>query len=368
MKKTKVLLLFGGQSGEHEISCATAAGVMGALDRERFQVVAVGISPDGQWVRQSSLDSTYRLHEGHGSQVKAADSFAFLAPHAGVLGTLNGSGNFALGNNLDEIDVVFPLLHGPFGEDGTIQGLLEVAGFRYVGCGVAASAVCMDKHLTKTVLAAAGIEVGKWRLVSRSAWENQRDQELERLGEVGFPCFVKPCRAGSSLGISKVDDPHQLEAAIEEAHRFDPSVIVEGLQTGREIECGVLQFPDGTIKASLPGEIVVPEGQFYDYDTKYREDSPVQLRCPADLPDELVSKVRQVAVAAFEAVGAEGLARVDFFVDPSRDYVAINEINTMPGFTPFSMYPTMWQKTGIDYTQLLTTLIEQALARPLGMR
>lgn len=367
MKKTNVMLLFGGRSGEHEISCASAAGVMGALDKDRFNIIPVGITPSGQWILANDDPESFLLHGGHGKRLAGGDEFAFLVPALKKLAQLDRS-NDSLDTELPQVDVVFPLLHGPYGEDGTIQGLLEMTGLNYVGCGVTSSAVCMDKHMTKTVLRGAGIAVADWRIVDNERLAADPQTELARLSQVGFPCFVKPCRAGSSLGINKVDSPDELAAAIAEAHRHDPRVIVETGQSGREIECAVLQHPDGRIEASLPGEIVVPEGDFYDYDTKYREDSPVQLDCPANLPDDLVEKVRHQAVEAFKAVAGEGLARVDFFVDTQVGSVTVNEINTMPGFTPYSMYPMMWQKTGLSYQELLSTLIEQALTRPDGMR
>lgn len=367
MAKTNVMLLFGGKSGEHEISCASAAGVMGAIDRDRYNVLAVGITPEGQWLLADQDPQTYLLHEGRGKRLEGGSDYAFLIPQLAKLSSYSVSAR-GCAAYLPKVDVVFPLLHGPYGEDGTVQGLLEMVGLNYVGCGVTASAVCMDKHMTKTVLRGSGIPVADWRIVDNSRMVDDPEGELERLAEVGFPCFVKPCRAGSSLGITKVDQPSDLAAAIAEAHRHDPRVIVESALTGREIECAVLQYPDGRIEASLPGEIVVPAGDFYDYDTKYREDSPVQLECPANLEESLVKKVREEAVRAFKAVAGEGLARVDFFVDTQAGTVTVNEINTMPGFTPFSMYPMMWEKTGLGYKELLSTLIEQALTRPAGMR
>jgi D-alanine-D-alanine ligase len=270
---------------------------------------------------------------------------------------------------LGEVDVVFPLLHGPFGEDGTIQGLLELADIRYVGSGVLASAVMMDKHYMKVVFAGHGIAVGPYVVITDREWHRDPAASMDAVASLGWPVFVKPARAGSSMGITKVSEPEALQPAIELAREFDPKVIVEAGIVGREIECGVLEGRDGAAaRTSEVGEIVVVKGHdFYDFEAKYMAESDVELTCPADLPDNVADEVRRVAAAAFEAAGCEGLARVDCFYTEHGE-VVINEINTMPGFTPHSMYPRMWAASGLSYPELIDELIQLALARRTGLR
>ncbi|MDR3068147.1 MAG: D-alanine--D-alanine ligase, partial [Cellulomonas sp.] len=260
--------------------------------------------------------------------------------------------------------------HGPYGEDGTLQGLLEMADVRYVGAGVLASAVGMDKQMMKVVLAGNGLPVGPFRTVRAAQVARDLPGVLADLAGLGLPVFVKPSRAGSSLGISRVDDAADLPAALAEAARHDPKIVVEAAIVGREIECGVLGGRDGARpRASLPGEIVVtdPAHTFYDYEAKYFDAGGVRLSCPADLPPEVVATVQDVAVRTFEALDCEGLARVDVFVTDDGQ-VVVNEINTMPGFTPYSMYPTMWQVSGMSYPELVDELVCLALSRPTGLR
>jgi D-alanine-D-alanine ligase len=271
---------------------------------------------------------------------------------------------------LGDVDVVFPLLHGPFGEDGTLQGLLELADVRYVGSGVLASAAGMDKHVMKLLLAAQGIPVADHVLVTARHWERDPEGVRADVEELGYPVFVKPARAGSSLGITRVKGPADLDAAIEAARRHDPRVVVEAEVEGREIECAVLESIDGGAPAtSLPGEIQVGAAhEFYDFEAKYLDgDEGARLVCPADLPETVVRRVRDLAARTFEALGCEGLARVDFFVRPDGE-VLVNEINTMPGFTPSSMYPLMWAATGLPYPSLVHRLVQLALRRPTGLR
>ncbi|MGJ9372117.1 D-alanine--D-alanine ligase family protein [Nesterenkonia sp. CF4.4] len=374
--KPRVLVLYGGQSSEHSVSCVTAAGVLGAIDTDAYDVVAVGITSTGQWTRPVTdprshgfggaelprvlpTESTVQLHSGAaGSSERRAD---LLEVHA------DGSST-ALGH----VDVVFPLLHGPFGEDGTIQGLLELAGLPYVGAGVLSSAMAMDKHFMKIAFAAAGLDVGPWVTITDRQWTQDPSAALERIRELTFPVFVKPSRAGSSMGITRVEDPAQLEDAIAEARKHDPKVIVEQGIDGREIECGVLGSHGGApARASLLGEIVVHDGsqahQFYDFNAKYTDAAAADLSCPAELPEEVSEEIRRQAVVAFEALDAEGISRADFFYTTGGD-VIINEVNTMPGFTPISMYPQMWKATGIGYTELITELLSLALQRPAGLR
>lgn len=368
--KPRVLVLFGGESGEHGISCATAAGVVEAIDHDRYQVVTVGITQEGQWVPVDFSSDQFQLSEAGVGEVPAEDRQLFLAPGNGHVVSLPSQlgPEFSLAD-LGRFDVVFPLLHGPFGEDGTVQGLLEMMHLPYVGCGVLASAAAMDKPTTKVLLHEAGLPAGKWETVTAGQWNRDRSGVMERLAGLGLPVFVKPARAGSSLGITKVSEADEMEAAIIKAQAVDPRVIVEQELTGFEVECAVLQAADGRPDTSEPGRIAMRDDVvFYDYKTKYFGEDSVSLEIPAKIPGHLVTQVREIAAKAFEALGCEGLARVDFFVDPEKDSVVINEINTMPGFTPFSMYPKLWEHMGIGYSQLMEKLISLALARPVGLR
>jgi D-alanine-D-alanine ligase len=269
------------------------------------------------------------------------------------------------------VDVVFPLLHGPFGEDGTVQGLLETAGVRYVGAGVLGSAVGMDKHYMKVALQAAGLPVLPFVVATDRRWREDPAGVRADVDALGYPVFVKPCRGGSSIGISKVRGPQGLDAAVEEARRFDPKVVVEaGAGAGaREVECGVLdRLGGGPPEASAPGEIRVDGSHdFYDFAAKYLPGEQTRLDVPAGLPEDVASTVRHLAVAAFEALSCEGLARVDFFLRPDGT-VLVNEVNTMPGFTPTSMFPLMWAASGVEYPALVDRLVQLALRRPLGLR
>lgn len=364
--KTRVLLLFGGRSGEHMISCATAAAVMEAIDRSRFEVIPVGITVEGAWVPALDDPQHYALRNGQGAFVEETDERIGFFSGTSRLVEYSASDAFPM-RELGEIDVVFPLLHGPFGEDGTIQGLLDTADMRYVGCGLTASATGMDKHLTKTIIQQAGIPVGKWELITDRQWENEREEVLRRVQALGSVVFVKPNRAGSSVGITRVTAPEQLVAAIEEARRHDPRVIVEAATPGRELECGVLEFLDGPRPSDI-GEITVTGADFYDFETKYQDPDAVQLSIPADISEGVKERIQKAAVAVFEALGCEGLSRVDFFYNEETDELSLNEINTMPGFTPFSMYPSMWQQAGLSYSELVSHLIDLALTRRVGLR
>ncbi|WP_312349350.1 D-alanine--D-alanine ligase family protein [Actinomyces sp.] len=371
-----VLIVFGGRSGEHEISCATAAGILRAIDRTKWDVLPIGITKDGEWVRVPDDPSLFELRDGKGQSVQAGDTRVTLTEGGARLLEVSygraadgGLGEAGDVTDLGPVDVVLPLLHGPYGEDGTIQGLFEMANVRYVGCGVAASAISMDKHLTKTVLKAAGIEVGRWELITPRQWDVDPQGCRERVAALGFPVFVKPCRAGSSIGISRVDSVEELSVAIKEARNSDPRVIVEAAVVGREIECGVLQGRGDQPPRTAPlGEIVLSEGAFYDYDSKYIDTEAVGLVCPADVPEADAARLHEAAARTFEALECEGLARVDFFYVPDTHEVIVNEVNTMPGFTPYSMFPLMWAQAGIEYADLVDELLEGALQRDLGLR
>lgn len=362
------MVLFGGRSGEHAISCATAGGVLRAIDRDRYDVVAVGITSDGRWVLADDDADHWAIRDGRLPRVEDTATHVLL-PQGTTDREVQVLRDGVLGAPLGAVDVVFPLLHGPFGEDGTLQGMLELADVRYVGSGVLASAVGMDKHMMKLVLAGSGLAVGPFRVLPPGREPDAATLDAV-VADLGLPLFVKPARAGSSLGISRVDDKADLADAIAAARVHDPKVIVEAALFGREVECGVLGGRSGAPpRASLPGEIVVTDARhsFYDFEAKYLDEAGVTLSCPADLPDDVVARVQDVAVRAFEAVGCEGLARVDVFVTPDGE-VVVNEINTMPGFTPYSMYPRMWAVSGLDYASLVDELVGLALERPTGLR
>lgn len=368
-RRPRVAVVFGGRSGEHAISCVTAAGVLRAIDRTAYDVVPIGITPSGRWVLARDDPAHWEITGGVLPEVGADEGPQVVVPLESGIRELAVLEPAQVPRTLGEVDVVLPLLHGPFGEDGTLQGLLELADVRYVGSGVLASAVSMDKHYMKLILEAEGLPVGPHFVVTGRQWQRDRDQVYQDAEELGWPVFVKPARAGSSLGISRVKGPADLEAAIEEACRHDPKVVIEAMISGREVECAVLESPNGRpAVTSLPGEIVVVRGHdFYDFDAKYLDESAVDLVCPANLPDEVTHRVREMAARTFEVLGCEGLARVDFFVQDDGT-VIVNEINTMPGFTPVSMYPRMWQQTGLSYPDLVDRLIKLALARPTGLR
>src|SRR3954451_17221083 len=368
-RKPRVAIVFGGRSSEHAISCVTAGSVLDAIDRTAYDVVPIGIAPDGRWVLESG--DTARL------QITSPDRLPSVDGERASVALLREAGSTDLvvhepsqpPHTLGEVDVVFPLLHGPWGEDGTIQGMFEMAGVRYVGAGVLASAVGMDKAYAKIVLEAAGLPVMPAVTVSAREWYRDPDGVRHRVADLGFPLSVKPARAGSSMGISKVHDPSELDAAIEEAHRHDPKALVEQAAVGsREIECGVLEALDGTPETSVPAEIIVGgEHEFYDFAAKYLPEEHTELAVPAEIPIDTAAELREMAARAFEAIGCEGLARVDFFLMPDGSLM-LNEVNTMPGFTPTSMYPRMWAATGVDYPALVDRLIRLALRRSTGLR
>ena len=368
-RKIRVALLFGGRSSEHAVSCVTAAGVMNAIDQDKYEVVPVGIAKDGQWVLSNGEWQQWALNAGELPEVRPGSETVRLGGGPGRAGLVVNRPN-EVPRELGDVDVVFPLLHGAFGEDGTVQGLLELADVRYVGAGVLASAVGMDKHYMKVAFEAAGLRVGPYVAVTDKEWRRDPQSVRDAVGRLGYPVFVKPCRAGSSVGISRVERAEDLEAAIAEARRHDLRIVIEASITGREIECGVLEGRGSDApRTSLPGEIVVQGGAhtFYDFEAKYVEDNAASLSCPADLPADVIASVREQAARAFDAVSAEGLSRVDFFYTPDGELV-INEINTMPGFTPISMYPQMWAATGLSYHDLIDELIQLALDRPTGLR
>jgi D-alanine-D-alanine ligase len=366
--RTRVALVFGGRSSEHAVSCATAASVLEALDRDRYDVVPVGIAKDGHWVLAPDDPEVLRLAPGHVPEVDT-DAASVIVPTSATDRTLVVHEAGRPPRTLGEVDVVFPLLHGPFGEDGTIQGLLDLADVRYVGSGVTASAVMMDKHVMKVLLASAGLPVGPYTVITDKEWRRDKAAAMDAVHALSWPVFVKPARAGSSMGISKVSEPAALEAAIEAAREHDPKVVVEAAIFGREIECGVLEGhgTDPTRTSELGECIVVQNHEFYDYEAKYLAAGDVRLETPADVRPELADRIREMAARAFDVAGCEGLARVDFFLTEAGD-VIVNEVNTMPGFTPQSMYPRMWAASGMSYPELIDELIGLALERRTGLR
>ncbi|MCS6710850.1 D-alanine--D-alanine ligase [Brachybacterium sp. EF45031] len=369
--RTTVALLFGGRSSEHGISCVTAGGVLSALDPARFDVVAVGVTRQGRCVEVSSDPEHWQIRDGRAPEVPVDGDEVLLpleaVPHGGRTELrVVRDGRV---EHLADVDVVFPLLHGPFGEDGTVQGLLDLADIPYVGSGVLASALCMDKAATKQALQAAGIAVAPGELVTAAQWVTDPDAVRTRLETLPLPWFVKPTRAGSSMGVTRVHTPDGLEEAMRIAVAEDPRVLVETEVEGREIECGVLEGRDGEApRTTAPGEVILGDDlDFYDYESKYFGKGTVTIQVPAELTPEQSDRVRQVAAEAFTALRLEGLARVDVFVTRQGE-VVVNEVNTMPGFTPFSMFPVLWENMGLTYSDLVAELIELARSRPVGPR
>lgn len=351
--KKKICVLFGGESTEYEISLKSSYSVLCNLNKELYDIVTVGISRDGKWF----------LYDGDYDKIPTDEWFDDSLASVSIL---HGSKEACLiaekkDDTYEKIyfDAAFPVLHGKNGEDGTIQGLFELAGIRYVGVGVIASSVGMDKTFSKVVFKEAGIPQADWVVINKHELENL-DAKIERIeSELGYPVFIKPANAGSSIGIGKAKNRAELVAAIDGALKFDRKVLVEEFLTGHEVECAVLGNR-GSIKASCVGEIVASQ-EFYTYDAKYNGDCPSTLYIPAKIEDKYAEAVRANAIKAFEALDGKGLSRVDFFVDEEKDKVCINEINTMPGFTSISMYPKLFEASGIEYGELLSKLIEIAL-------
>ncbi len=359
MPKLTVALLFGGRSSEHEISCSTAAGVLSAIDRSKYDVIPVGITKDGAFTLQPDDAALFAMNpeampvvHDNGTRIHWPSSVL-----SRELTVTDASGET---RSLGNVDVVFPILHGPFGEDGTIQGLLELAGIPYVGNGVLASSLGMDKHFAKTALEGAGVAVAPWVTVSPRTWSTDRETLLAEVRALGLPLFVKPARAGSSVGVTKVSTLDDLDAALEVAFAEDSRALIEAAIVGREVECGVLSGRGGTApRVSVAGEIIMHGREFYDFEAKYIDPDAAELVCPASLePDEL-AEMQRIAARAFDAIGGSGLARVDFFYTGSE--FVVNELNTMPGFTPISMYPKCWQATGMSYPELIDELIQLGL-------
>jgi D-alanine-D-alanine ligase len=344
------MVVFGGRSGEHEVSLASARAISEALGRSgRHEVVPVGITREGRWISSGEpmreLESrSGSLPDGSGPETSGPPASAAEKLPAG----------------LGSVDVVFPVLHGPYGEDGTIQGMLELAGIPYVGSGVLGSAAGMDKPTMKKIFAHHGLPQVGWVAFTRKQWEEDREGRKEEIEGLGYPCFVKPANLGSSVGIRKAEDARELGEAVDEAARHDRRIIVEEGIDAREIEVSVLgnEAPD----VSVPGEIVIKNNDFYDYEAKYVEGG-MELVAPAPIPDETAREIRRIARAAFEAIDAAGMARVDFFLERGTDRLLLNEINTIPGFTPTSVYAELWATSGLPYEELLDRLVQLALER-----
>ncbi|ASU85163.1 D-alanine--D-alanine ligase A [Nocardiopsis gilva YIM 90087] len=367
-QKIRVAVVFGGRSSEHEISCVTAGSVLSVIDTDRYEIVPIGITRDGNWVLTSGASEQLAIRDGRLPSVDEGGA-ALALPFDSATDLMVVEPD-RVPSRIGEVDVVLPLLHGPFGEDGTIQGLFEMMGARYAGAGVFASAASMDKIFMKALLTGNGIRTGAYVPITEREWQRERKRVLDDIAELGGTLFVKPARAGSSVGISKVADAADTDAviaAIEAAREHDPKVIVEAAISGREVECGVLESLDGGLPdVSLPAEIHVADGfDFYDFEAKYLSTS--SLTIPAELPEQVIADIRALAARTFEVMGCEGLARVDFFYGDDGE-IYVNEINTMPGFTPTSAFPQMWAATGVDYPALVDRLIQTALLRQPGLR
>jgi D-alanine-D-alanine ligase len=379
-RKVRVAVIFGGRGPEHAVSCMGGGNVLGAIDRDKYEVVPVGITRDGRWVLAADEPARLGIQGGELPSVEAvAEPGSQVVPWAGGR-PVTASAPGQIPHLLGEVDVVVPILHGPFGEDGTIQGLLEMAGVPYVGAGVLASAVGLDKEYMKIVFQARGLPVGPHVVVRERDWppeaadsasgaaDHERKRVLDAITELGWPLFVKPARGGSSIGTSKARDMTELEAAIETAREHDPKVIVEAAIEGREIECSVLEGLDGAPPdTSLPGQLTIEGGQeFFDFEAKYLDEASGMV-IPAPIPTAHQQEIRRMAALAFEAVSCEGLARVDFFYTPDGQ-ILINEINTIPGLAPTSYFQRMWTASGQAFPQILDRLLQTALNKRPGLR
>ena len=357
-QKLRVALLFGGKSTEHEVSLTSAISILNHIDKEKYDVLPIKISKDGHWLAlpdAESLNSYKALETGNGPLVVVGDPDS-----KGLIRIEKGVEHASNSIQAEHVDVVFPLLHGTFGEDGTVQGLLRLAEIPCVGAGVLASSVCMDKIVMKQMFFQNDLASPDFMWFLRKDWESKQEFVLKGVREeIGFPCFVKPANTGSSVGIVKVHGEEELLPAVDEAAKYDRKLLVEKALDARELECGVLGNDDP--EASIVGE-VIPCNEFYDYEAKYISNGSRTV-IPAEISESVSEEVRRMAVAAFKAVDCAGMARVDFFLERKTDRVYINEINTIPGFTPISMYPKLWDATGVSYSELITRLIELALER-----
>lgn len=340
----RVAILCGGRSSEHEISCISAGGVVSAIDREKYQPIIIGITKSGKWVL---LEESFPLQIVNGVlPVIPEGAPSVVADVAG----------FSSGGAPLNIDIVFPVLHGPYGEDGTIQGMLEMADIAYVGSGVLASAVAMDKSFAKPIFASHGIKVAAGFTVSARDWAGDKKSITQQATSLSYPVFVKPARGGSSRGTHKVKSESELGAALDDAFTYDSKVMIENEVVGAEIECAVLEI-EGEVKASVVGKISIdPKFEFYDFEAKYL-DGATSIELPAPIDDEIADQIREQAIKAFQALDCRGLARVDFFLTANNEII-LNELNTMPGFTPTSVFPKMWAATGVSYQEIISALLQ----------
>ncbi|HER25407.1 MAG TPA: D-alanine--D-alanine ligase [Candidatus Atribacteria bacterium] len=356
-KKIRVGLIFGGRSGEHEVSFCSATSIIKAIDKDKYTIVPIGITKEGRWI--SPQDSELALQTG---KIEGESSvFLLNDPSGSALIRTDNNQRADKSLTLERIDLIFPILHGPYGEDGTIQGFLELANIPYVGSGVASSSISMDKDFMKTIFQQRGLPILKWVTIKRKEWQKDKEKILSLIqAKFEYPLFVKPANLGSSVGITKVHKKEELDEAIDLASAYDRKILIEeGLEEAREIECGVLGNDEPL--ASVVGE-VIPAGEFYDYNSKYI-DGGTQLIIPAELPVNVSKKVQEIALHAFKAVDAVGMARVDFFVSKKENKIYLSEINTIPGFTSVSMYPRLWEASGVPYSELIDRLLQLALER-----
>lgn len=351
MTKIRVGILCGGKSAEHEVSLQSAKNIIDAIDREKYEVVLIGIDKQGEWFLGDSAQFLLNADNPKLIALNKTNELLSFTPGNNALVNLSNDGSTG------PVDVVFPVLHGPYGEDGTMQGLLKLANIPFVGAGVLGSAVGMDKDVMKRLLHAAGIPIARYRAFHRSRRDRVDFDEIE--DALGLPCFIKPANMGSSVGVSKATDREEFEAGVEEAFRYDHKIIIEEFIKGREIECAVLGNQDPIV--SVPGE-VLPQHDFYTYEAKYIDENGAHLQYPADLPEHLVQEIQHLAIESFQAIECEGMARVDCFLTEHNTFI-INELNTIPGFTKISMYPKLWEISGIPYTELIDRLIQLAIER-----
>jgi D-alanine-D-alanine ligase len=383
-RKIRVAVVFGGRGPEHPVSCMGGGNILGAIDRTKYEVIPIGITTDGRWVQVADEPDRLALEGDVLPSVEAAAvsdeqvvPWATTGPSSSDPGSVVASAPAHIPHLFGDVDVVWPVLHGPFGEDGTIQGLLEMAGVPYVGAGVLASSVSMDKEYMNLIFRAKGLPVGPYVVVHERDWpvpgsgsdaSVESKRVLDRISELGWPLFVKPARGGSSIGTSKAKDIGELHEAIALARQYDPKILVEAAIDGVEVEVSVLQGIDGAPPdTSLPGQLLVEGGEeFWDFEAKYL-DAASGMAIPAPIPDSATTEVRRLAAAAFEAVSCEGLARVDFFYT-TDGRILINEINTMPGLSPASYFQKMWEATGVTFAEVIDRLLHSALSRRGGLR
>jgi D-alanine-D-alanine ligase len=359
VSKLTVAVLFGGRSSEHTISCATAGGVLEAIDREKYAVIPIGVTREGAFTLEEDSHAKFAMDPANMPEVRD-NGTRIVWPQSTASSELRYLDAKGKVHSLGDVDVVFPILHGRWGEDGTIQGMLELAGLPYVGDGVLASALAMDKHYAKMVFAQAGIATAPGFTVTAREWAKDPRLVKASVEVLGWPAFIKPARAGSSVGVTKVSVPADLENAMSIGLAEDDKVLIEAAVVGREIECGVLAGRNGEpTRVSLAGEIVMTGREFYDYDAKYLDAGGADVVCPTELTDAELAQIRKLAARAFDAIGGTGLARADFFLT-SAGFV-INELNTMPGFTPISMFPKCWLASGMSYPELIDELIQLGL-------